>query len=181
MVDHHAWQGGSFTTFSVRATLLCLGHKSRFLQTPFDPGVAARATRAFVPVMEVFDAPAHVSATILVGGKFGRVTVRNLRPSITRTTLLRAAKVYGQFLDGTLTRWINCCYCERLAPFICHLFSLEDAVDTMGRLQLGRKFTKEENVKIVAFLKSLTGKQPKFMIPIFSPSTKETPKPKPFG
>ena len=98
MVDHHAWQGGSFTTFSVRATLLCLEHKSRFLQTPFDPGVAARATRAFVPVMEVFDAPAHVSATILVGGEFGRVTVRNLRPSITRTTLLRAAKVYGQFL-----------------------------------------------------------------------------------
>ena len=77
-------------------------------------------------------------------------------------------------LGGTLTRWINGCYCERLAPFICHLFCLEDAVDTMGRLQLGRKFTKEENVKIVAFLKSLTGKQPEFMIPIFPPSTKET-------
>ena len=74
---------------------LCLGHKPRFLQTPFDPGVAARATRALVSVMEVFDAPAHVSATILVGGKFGRVTVRNSRPSITRTTLLRAAKVGG--------------------------------------------------------------------------------------
>lgn len=59
--------------------------------------------------------------------------------------------------------------------------TLEDAVDTMGRLQLGRKFTKEENAKIVAFLKSLTGKQPEFMLPILPPSTKETPKPKPFG
>ncbi|MCE9550866.1 MAG: cytochrome-c peroxidase [Betaproteobacteria bacterium] len=59
--------------------------------------------------------------------------------------------------------------------------TLEDAVDTMGRLQLGRKFTKEENAKIVAFLKSMTGKQPEFMLPILPPSTKETPKPKPFG
>jgi len=59
--------------------------------------------------------------------------------------------------------------------------TLEDAVDIMGRLQLGRKFTKEENSKIVAFLKSLTGKQPEFMLPILPPSTKETPKPKPFG
>ncbi|MDP1679642.1 MAG: cytochrome-c peroxidase [Candidatus Nitrotoga sp.] len=59
--------------------------------------------------------------------------------------------------------------------------TLGDAVDTMGRLQLGRKFTKEENVKIVAFLKSMTGKQPEFTLPILPPSTKETPKPKPFG
>jgi cytochrome c peroxidase len=59
--------------------------------------------------------------------------------------------------------------------------TLEDAVDTMGRLQLGRKFTKEENARIVAFLKSLTGKQPEFTLPILPPSTKETPKPKPFG
>jgi len=59
--------------------------------------------------------------------------------------------------------------------------TLEDAVDTMGRLQLGRKFTKDENAKIVAFLKSLTGKQPEFTLPILPPSTKETPKPKPFG
>jgi cytochrome c peroxidase len=59
--------------------------------------------------------------------------------------------------------------------------TLEDAVDIMGRLQLGRKFTKEENAKIVAFLKSLTGMQPEFTLPILPPSTKETPKPKPFG
>lgn len=59
--------------------------------------------------------------------------------------------------------------------------TLEEAVNIMGRLQLEREFTREENAKIVAFLKSLTGKQPKFNLPILPPSTKETPKPKPFG
>ena len=59
--------------------------------------------------------------------------------------------------------------------------TLEEAVNTMGRLQLGRKFRKEENAKIVAFLKTLTGKQPEFKLPILPPSTNETPKPKPFG
>jgi cytochrome c peroxidase len=59
--------------------------------------------------------------------------------------------------------------------------TLEEAVDIMGRLQLGRKFTKEENAKIVAFLKTLTGKQPEITLPILPPSVNETPKPKPFG
>ncbi|HEY6043361.1 MAG TPA: cytochrome-c peroxidase [Nitrosospira sp.] len=58
--------------------------------------------------------------------------------------------------------------------------TLEEAVDVMGRLQLGHKFTKDENAKIVAFLKTLTGKQPDFKLPILPPSTNETPRPKPF-
>jgi cytochrome c peroxidase len=58
--------------------------------------------------------------------------------------------------------------------------TLEEAVDTMGRLQLGHKFTKDENAKIVAFLKTLTGKQPDIKLPILPPSTNETPRPKPF-
>jgi cytochrome c peroxidase len=58
--------------------------------------------------------------------------------------------------------------------------TLEDAVNTMGRLQLGHKFTKDENAKIVAFLKTLTGKQPHIVLPILPPSTNETPRPKPF-
>jgi cytochrome c peroxidase len=59
--------------------------------------------------------------------------------------------------------------------------TLEEAVNIMGRLQLGHKFTKEENAKIVAFLKTLTGKQPQLTLPILPPSVNETPKPKPFG
>jgi len=45
---------------------------------------------------------------------------------------------------------------------------------------LGHKFTKDENAKIVAFLKTLTGKQPDIKMPILPPSTNETPRPKPF-
>ncbi|CAG0124371.1 Cytochrome c551 peroxidase [Rhodocyclaceae bacterium] len=59
--------------------------------------------------------------------------------------------------------------------------TLKQAVDTMGRLQLGKKFTDEENAKVVAFLKTLTGEQPSFMMPILPPSTDKTPPPKPFN
>ncbi|WP_305799501.1 cytochrome-c peroxidase [Marinobacterium weihaiense] len=58
--------------------------------------------------------------------------------------------------------------------------TLTEATDIMGRLQLGRKFTDEENAKIVAFMKTLTGDQPQFLMPILPPSVDETPKPKPF-
>jgi len=58
--------------------------------------------------------------------------------------------------------------------------TLTEAVDIMGRLQLGRKFSDEENAKIVAFLKTLTGQQPAFMLPILPPSTDETRPPVPF-
>ncbi|WP_457669662.1 cytochrome-c peroxidase [Thiolapillus sp.] len=58
--------------------------------------------------------------------------------------------------------------------------TLTEAVDVMGRLQLGKKFTKEENAQIVAFLKTLTGEQPTFLMPILPPSTDKTPRSKPF-
>lgn len=58
--------------------------------------------------------------------------------------------------------------------------TLDDAVDVMGRLQLGRTFTEEENAMIVAFLKTLTGEQPSFTLPILPPSTNQTLRPTPF-
>jgi cytochrome c peroxidase len=58
--------------------------------------------------------------------------------------------------------------------------TLGDAVNTMGRIQLGKNFTAEENSKIVAFLKTLTGDQPRFMLPLLPPSSDRTPRPKPF-
>ena len=61
------------------------------------------------------------------------------------------------------------------------VWTLEEAVDIMGKLQLGRTYSKEEIAQIVAFLKTLTGKQPDFKLPILPPSTNDTPKPKPFG
>lgn len=58
--------------------------------------------------------------------------------------------------------------------------TLTEAVDIMGRLQLGRTFEKTELEQIVAFLKTLTGDQPSFALPILPPSTDTTPRPTPF-
>jgi cytochrome c peroxidase len=59
--------------------------------------------------------------------------------------------------------------------------TLEEAVDIMGRLQLGRKFSTSENAQIVAFLKTLTGDQPSFALPILPPSSNSTVRPDPWA
>lgn len=59
--------------------------------------------------------------------------------------------------------------------------TLNEAVDVMAKLQLGRTFSNTENQQIVAFLKTLTGDQPSFALPRLPPSSNQTPKPKPFG
>jgi len=58
--------------------------------------------------------------------------------------------------------------------------TMDEAVDIMGRLQLGRKFEQADIDQIVAFLKTLTGEQPSFVLPILPPSTDKTPQPTPF-
>ena len=58
--------------------------------------------------------------------------------------------------------------------------TLEQAVETMGSIQLNREFNKDEISKIVAFLKTLTGNQPDFKMPILPPSNNDTPHPQPF-
>lgn len=59
--------------------------------------------------------------------------------------------------------------------------TLTEAVDIMGRLQLGKKFTDQENAQIVAFLKSMTGDQPNFALPILPPSSEKTALPDPWA
>jgi cytochrome c peroxidase len=59
--------------------------------------------------------------------------------------------------------------------------TLEEAVNTMVWVQLNRHFAEAGNAKIVAFLKSLTGKQPSFTLPQLPPSGPTTPAPQPFG
>ncbi len=58
--------------------------------------------------------------------------------------------------------------------------TLEQAVDTMVWVQLNRRFTEEGRNKVVAFLKTLTGKQPDFPLPQLPPSGPDTPAPQPF-
>ena len=58
--------------------------------------------------------------------------------------------------------------------------TLTEAVDTMARHQLGKKFSREENSQLVAFLKTLTGEQHSFALPILPHSSDTTQRPKPF-
>ena len=51
----------------------------------------------------------------------------------------------------------------------------------LGRLQLGRTYDEQETARIVAFLRTLTGEQPSFPMPILPPSSNATPAPQPFG
>lgn len=57
------------------------------------------------------------------------------------------------------------------------VWTLEEAVKIMADIQLGRDLNKDEVSKIVAFLKTLTGKQPQITLPILPPSTAKTPHP----
>jgi cytochrome c peroxidase len=58
--------------------------------------------------------------------------------------------------------------------------TLAEAVDVMGRVQLGREYSREDNARVVAFLKALTGEQPSFALPLLPTSSDTTPRPVPF-
>lgn len=58
------------------------------------------------------------------------------------------------------------------------VWSLRDSVVVMGSSQLGMKLNEAEVEDTVAFLTSLTGRQPKLQYPELPPSTDRTPRPK---
>ncbi|ASM39556.1 cytochrome-c peroxidase [Campylobacter sp. RM12327] len=57
------------------------------------------------------------------------------------------------------------------------IWNIEEAIKTMGSLQLGIEITDEETKSIKTFLKSLTGKMPQVTYPMFPASTQKTPQP----
>ncbi len=57
------------------------------------------------------------------------------------------------------------------------VWNLRDAVQVMGSTQLGNRLNSEDVDKIVAFLGTLTGKQPKVEVPILPRSSDITPHP----
>lgn len=59
--------------------------------------------------------------------------------------------------------------------------SLEEAVQIMAKIQLNRELSDADTADIVAFLKTLTGEQPKIEYPQLPPSNANTPLPQPFG
>jgi cytochrome c peroxidase len=56
-------------------------------------------------------------------------------------------------------------------------WDLKQAVGVMATSQLGEHLTDDQITQITAFLKSLTGEQPKVTYPILPPSTASTPRP----
>ena len=61
------------------------------------------------------------------------------------------------------------------------VWSLAQAVGIMGNSQLGAELTDDETSAIVAFLRTLTGEQPKVDYPELPPHTDRTPLPEPGG
>ncbi|AMO74499.1 MULTISPECIES: cytochrome-c peroxidase [Pseudomonas] len=57
------------------------------------------------------------------------------------------------------------------------VWDLEEAVTIMGTAQLGKQLDAGEVGDIVAFLKTVTGKQPQVEYPLLPPSTASTPRP----
>jgi cytochrome c peroxidase len=68
---------------------------------------------------------------------------------------------------------------ELTAPYFHSgkVWDLEQAVAVMGSSQLGETLSDEEVTAITAFLKTLTGEQPRVEYPILPVSTADTPKP----
>ncbi|WP_394129069.1 cytochrome-c peroxidase [Shewanella maritima] len=60
------------------------------------------------------------------------------------------------------------------------VWTMEEAVNTMSDIQLGRLFNEQETAQVVEFMKTLTGEQPQIVLPILPPSNANTPRPVPF-
>ena len=59
------------------------------------------------------------------------------------------------------------------------VWNLEQAVAIMGVAQLGKELTPQETSDIAAFLRTLTGQQPRVELPLLPASTTQTPRPEP--
>ncbi len=68
---------------------------------------------------------------------------------------------------------------ELTAPYFhdASTWSLTETVLIMAEYQFGIPVSREEALAIVAFMKTLTGRQPAIQYPILPPSTEKTPKP----
>jgi cytochrome c peroxidase len=116
-----------------------------------------------------------------VGGasfqKFGIV-----EPYATENPAIGRASVTGQQADRMTFKVPTLRNVELTYPYFHDggVDTLGDAVATMGRVQLGRRFSAGENAQIVAFLQTLTGEQPAFALPRLPRSSDATPRPAPF-
>ncbi|MFN1265150.1 cytochrome-c peroxidase [Pseudomonas lundensis] len=106
-----------------------------------------------------------------------------IEPYVTKNPSEGVAGLTGKDTDRMLFKVPTLRNVELTYPYFHDgaYWNLDEAVDVMARLQLGRKLSQEEVGQIVAFLKTLTGDQPSFMLPQLPPSSAHTPPPVPFG
>ena len=71
---------------------------------------------------------------------------------------------------------------ELTAPYFHsgQVWDLEQAVAIMGVAQLGQELSQEQVTQITAFLRTLTGEQPRVQYPVLPKGTDATPRPVPF-
>lgn len=121
------------------------------------------------------------NGTNVGGGSFQKMGVT--KEYITENTSIGRAGITGKDADRMFFKVPTLRNVELTYPYFHDgaADTLDQAVDTMGKLQLGRDFTVEEKSKIVAFLKSLTGDQPSFKLPHLPVSNDSTPRPQPFS
>lgn len=111
----------------------------------------------------------------LGGNSFQRMGL--VEPYVTDNETAGRAGVTGQDIDRMNFKVPTLRNVELTYPYFHDggAKTLNEAVDIMGRLQLGKKFEANEIEDIVAFLKTLTGDQPEFTIPVLYPNSDETP------
>ena len=102
----------------------------------------------------------------LGGNSFQKMGV--VKPYKTKSSAIGRSAVTGKETDRFMFKVPTLRNIELTYPYFHdgEAESLTEAVDIMGWVQLGKKFTQNENANIVAFLKTLTGQQPSFALPI---------------
>ncbi|MGZ0782351.1 cytochrome C biogenesis protein CcsA [Pseudomonas sp. TKO26] len=115
------------------------------------------------------------------GGSFQKMGM--LEPYVTKNPAQGVAGLTGKDADRMLFKVPTLRNVALTYPYFHDgaYWKLEEAVDVMARLQLGRQLDTEEVGQIVAFLETLTGDQPDFKLPILPPSSAQTPRPQPFN
>lgn len=114
------------------------------------------------------------------GGSFQKMGIVN--PYETANRAIGRAAVTGNDADRLAFKVPTLRNVELTYPYFHDgaIDTLPDAVTVMARVQLGRQFTPAETANVVAFLRTLTGDQPSFTLPLLPPSSDKTPRPSPF-
>lgn len=115
------------------------------------------------------------------GGSFQKMGLVN--PYVTKNKAIGRAGVTKSDADRMMFKVPTLRNVELTYPYFHDgaAKTLNEAVTIMAKVQLGRDISKDDASQIVAFLKTLTGDQPKMTLPILPPSSDESPSPQPFA